>query len=515
MSSPLRRRGFLAGLLAAPAGALACARRAAEAPPPRVLQIGLDHTVGGLDPHEGTGFSSGQEISYSLFEPLVELDGLMRAQPALARAWTTPDDFTLVLELRPGVRFHGGARLAAEDVVHSLERARRKELETVYYLADVETVRATGELQVEVRTRRPSPALLNRLSFVTIVPRGAEAEQLTRAPRGTGPYALAAWQPGRRLELVRNDDWWRGRPVFDRVVLEMGLGPERAAAGLLAGRYQVASLGLSPEATRVQRSPRHQLLARDSLFVTYLGMDLGRDRTPFVAGPRNPFRDPRVRRALHLGFDRAAVAKVLPGRAHPASQLVPRSVFGFDASLEAVAPDPGRARALLREAGFGGGFDVTLHTRSRYQQAAPLLAAQLAALGVRATVVFLPDADYFKAIERRELSLWIDNWGCTTGESGELFENAMHSRDAARGLGAFNESGHVDPVLDRLIEQSLLSMKRDERLRALKELMRQAMERLIWIPLFTSQNFYGLENGYAWEPRLDFSFRLTEITPPR
>jgi peptide/nickel transport system substrate-binding protein len=512
VSAPGRRR-FLRGLAAAPLGALACAR---EAPPPapRVLHVGLDHMISSLDPHEGTGFSSGQEISYSLFEPLVELDPLMSAQPALARSWTTPDDLTLVLDLRRDVRFHGGAPFDAEDVVHTLQRARRPEFETVYYLADLDSVRATGPFQVELRTRRPSPALLNRLGFVTVIPRGAEAEELTRAPRGTGPYALAAWQPGRRLELVRHAPWWRGRPAFDRVVLEMGLGAERAAAGLLAGRYQVAALGFSAASTRVRDSPRHQLLARESLFVSYLGMDLGRSVTPFVPGRPNPFRDPRVRRAIHLGIDRAAVAQRLPGQVHAASQLVPRSVFGYAPEIEPVTTDRTRARALLREAGLAGGFDVTLHTRRRYEQAAPLLAAQLAELGIRARVVFLEHADYFRAIERRELSLWVDNWGCTTGEAGELFENAMHSRDANTGFGAFNESGQADPALDRLIEKSLLSMRRADRLQALQALMREVMERLIWVPLFTSQNFYGFENGYAWEPRLEFSFRLTEITPP-
>lgn len=507
------RRRFLRSLAAAPLGALACVR-AAPPPAPRVLEVGLDHTIAGLDPHDGTGFSSGQEISYSLFEPLVELDPMMSAQPALARSWTTPDDLTLVLELRDDVRFHGGAPFDAEDVVHTLQRARRAEFETVYYLADLESVRATGRFQVELRTRRPSPALLNRLSFVTVVPRGAEAEELTTAPRGTGPYAFAGWEPGRRLELARHEHWWRGRPAFDRVVLEMGLGPERAAAGLLAGRYQLVSLGFSPESTRVRDSPRHQLLARESLFVSYLGMDLGRAVTPFVPRRPNPFRDPRVRRAIHLGLDRGAVAAELPGQVRPASQLVPRSVFGFAPEIEPVAADRERARALLREAGLARGFDVTLHARDRYEQAAPLLAAQLAELGIRARVEFLEHGAYFRAIERRELSLWIDNWGCTTGEAGELFENAMHSRDAKTGLGAFNESGHADPALDRLIEQSLLSMRRADRLRALQALMREVMDRLIWVPLFTSQNFYGFENGYAWEPRLEFSFRLTEITPP-
>jgi peptide/nickel transport system substrate-binding protein len=292
----------------------------------------------------------------------------------------------------------------------------------------------------------------------------------------------------------------------------MGVAGPEAERGLASGEYQMAQLELARDQTP-GAGDGFAVQTRGTLYVKYLAFDLGRARTPFVPLPVNPFLDRRVREAIHLGLDRERLVGRLPTRGIPASQLVPRDIFGFAPSLPDPRHDPERARALLREAGFAGGFSATLHTRAILQDTGAIVKEQLAEVGIQLQVEVMADSDHFAALEAHDLSLWLDRWSCTTGESAELFETALHSRDEARGLGLYNESQYRNPTLDAAIERALELEAPADRGRALQALMAQVMQDLPWLPLYSDEEVWGLQNGYAWLPQVDFWLRLQDIHP--
>jgi peptide/nickel transport system substrate-binding protein len=502
--APRARAGAGLVALAAAAAALSCTR-SPEAPPER-FEVGLAYRPLTLDPH---AFTTAAHSSYlpNVYERLVNLDGEMRLQPELAETWSNPDPLRLVLRLRRGVRFHRGGTLRASDVVYSLQRVLgAPELEASYYLVDVEAVRALDDFTVEVRTRRPHPALLNRLAFVYIVPEGS-AERLAREADGTGPFAVAGWRPGEALRLQRHATY--RRPVWlGEVSLNLGLSAEEIEEGLSARRFDLAVV---TDTTLRTAPPGYRIVSRDSLHVNYLAFDVASPVTPFSDHRPNPFRDARVRRAIHTALDRPALATALPG-ATPMWQLVPPVVFGFNTALAKPGPDVAAARALLEGAGVGSGFGATLHTRSFLEPAARWVASQLQPLGIRVQVEVLPEDRYFEALKRRELSLWLDNWGCSTGESGELFENAMHSPDPEAVLGRFNESGFRSAEIDALIEASRGLVAPFPRRRALEELMRLTMEAAPWVPLYVDREYFAVAEPYRFQPPATLRLPLAEIT---
>jgi peptide/nickel transport system substrate-binding protein len=485
--------------------AVAACSRAPE--PPARLDVAVEYDLATLDPHAEATLAS--SLLYNVYDPLVSIDAFLQPRPGLAQSWTNPDDTTWHLRLRPGVRFHSGRPLRAEDAAYSLERVlRTPALQAGYYLGDLESARALDEATLEVRTRHPAPLLLARLGFVPIVPEGS-GERLATQADGTGAYALDSWRRGERLSLRRNDAYWGGAPYVQAATFALGVPPPEVAAGLLDGRFQLATLGSAPDA-RVAASERVSVLRTDSLFVTYLAFDLARDATPFCSARPNPFKDRRVRRAIHLALDRSALVAGHAAAA-PAGQLVPRSVLGFTPELELPAPSRQQARRLLREAGLGAGVELTLHTRGQLAASAERVQRQLSEVGLRVQVAVLPDADYWRAAERSELSMWLARWGCTTVDAGELFENAMHSMDPAQRLGLFNRTGHEDAALDREIEASRLATDAVQRRDQLQALMRRVMEQLYWVPLFDEGEIYALDRRLRWRPR--YSVRLAEIRP--
>lgn len=499
------------GLTGTAALLLALAGCAERPRPPTVLRVALPTELQSLDPHF-SDTAGAYTVLGNVYEALVVTDPGLGRRPNLAIRWHNPDPLTWDFDLDPGARFHSGKAVTAADVAYSIRRGLSEgDLDVKYYLGDVDHVEALGPLSVRLVLRRPSPALLNRLGHVFIVPAGSTREGLDRHADGTGRYRVTAWQVGRRLELAADQAGRHPAAPVERVEIRVDVAPDEAARGMLDGRFDLALLGL----TRVARSlPEAEFSLRRqlSLQVKYLGFDVRGGTTPQIEGP-NPFRDRRVRQAIQLAIDRPGLVAALPNDATPASQLVPHHVFGFDTRLPEIAPDRGRARALLREAGFGRGFRVRLHSREILSEAARLLVPQLAAVGIDAAPVVLADAPYFELLSRRQASLWLDRWSCTTGESGEMFENAFHSPDPARGMGAFNESGFSDREFDAAIERTLALEDLQRRRIALGDLMQRIMNEAIWVPLYNDDEVWAVRRSFEWRPRSNYWLQLAEVAP--
>lgn len=478
------------------------------------VSIAVPYEVTSLDPHAEARLSNLSVLS-NVYEGLVGSDAEMRVVPALATRWESADPLTWTFRLRPAVAFHSGRPLRAADVVYSLNRVlRRDDLGMRGSLLNVASVKALDDLSVEVRTTRPTRILLNKLSALPIVPEGASDDRLGAAPDGTGPYLFAGWTKGRSLRLLRNQRYWAGPAAVREVEFQLNRGQDEAVQGLLAGTCQIAQCDSKQAGQAVAASPRHTVLRRSNLFVKYLGFDLSRDATPACSVRPNPFRNRLVRRAIHLAIDRHRLVAELSNYAVPALQPVPRFVFGFNPEIPEVADDKARARALLREAGLEGGFEVVLHARRLLGDAAMLVKEELKPVGIRVSVKLLPDAEFFAVLGRREASFWISRFACSSGDASDFLDEAVHSATEAH-LGTKNYGGYANPELDHAIEASAGIDRPDARRAALQQAMAIVMEELVWVPLYNDQDVYAVDRSLSWQPRSDSFIRAADIETPR
>src|SRR3954453_13794043 len=95
----------------------------------------------GLDPH-AFGNQQTSAVHLELYEPLVDVDWKMNVEPSLALRWRLASPTVWRFELRPGVTFHGGEPLTAEDVVFSLTRARADTSAWSYFLPGITGIEA-------------------------------------------------------------------------------------------------------------------------------------------------------------------------------------------------------------------------------------------------------------------------------------------------------------------------------------------------------------------------------------
>jgi peptide/nickel transport system substrate-binding protein len=505
-----RRLAFLA--VAIPLSFWSCS---GSEPVERPYVVSVPYDLDSLDPGHRNRLSD-FSILTSFYEPLVATDANLSARPALAQRWSNPDALTWTFELRPGVRFHDGSLLGAEDVVWSFERLRAEPgLELAGHVSAIASVRARGERTVELRTTQPVAILLNKLRFVLIVRRGESGAKLRERVNGTGPYRLAGLEPGREMRLERNEAYWGVHPDLREVRLLLNRAPAEALEDLLSGRSDFVQSNAKATEEALRGRSGFVLRKQGSVSVKFLFVALNREDSRDVVGGTNPFRDVRVRRALSLAIDRAELARRLSAPAIPMSQLVPPGIFGHDPALKALRHDPVEARRLLAEAGWPNGFSLELAARGLFAEAAGIVAEMISEVGIRARVRALPEAAWFRAMHGGLLTLTISRYGCPTGDASDLFENALRTWDPAKRTGLNNYARYSSPEVDRLTDLAGRTLEMSRRQGALREATARALEDLPVIPLYVDQDLYAFREGVAWTPRNDNFLIAAEIARPR
>ncbi len=477
--------------------------------------ISVPYDLDTLDPASRNRLSDFSLLS-NLYEPLVVTDANLSPRPALALRWSNPDPLTWRFELRSGVRFHDGGALGAEDVVWSFERLRGPHgLEMAGHVSGVQSVKALDGKTVEIRTANPVGILLNKLRFVLVVRRGEDFPVLSGRVNGTGPYRLAGWKRGEEMLLERNGDYWGPRPALDSVRLLLNRSAEAALDDFLSGRSLLVQSNAKATEATLRSQPGVALRRNGSVSVKFLFFDVASDVSSDVAGGRNPFRDPRVRRAVSLAVDRDELVRRLSVPSTPAGQLVTPNIFGYDPSRRPLRHDPAEARRLLAEAGWRDGFDVRFPARGLFSEAAVIVAEMLGRVGIRASVVALEEPEWFGAMAGREFALTISRFGCPTGDASDLFESLLHSRQPATGAGIANYLGYSDVEVDRLIGLAARTLEMHRRQEILVEATGRVMEDLPVVPLYVDQDLYAFRAGVEWEPRNDNFLIASEIVRPR
>jgi peptide/nickel transport system substrate-binding protein len=500
---PIRLRS-LAVLVAA---GLAACRPAASPPPARdTLRIAVRADVTGFFPGPplvNEAFTL--QANRSVYESLVRFDRDLRLRPGLAERWSNPDERSYRFVIRSGVRFSDGRPLTAADVVASLE-ANRKGWVTRDYLQAVESVRALGEREVEIRTRVPYLALLTRLPWGPVLPREAVEHGLSPAP-GTGPYRVERWDPGRGYVFVRNPHHDRGAPFFERVVHTVVPDDAERMALVERGEADAADHVPLDAIERLSSNPSVQVVSGAGLRVLFLGLRVD----------RRPFSDPRVREAIDLALDRTELARrALAGRAEPAAELVTGSIVGFDPGLRLPRPDPRRARALLAAAGLADRLAVRLDGPSnRYVSDVAILdelARQLREVGLQVTVNAMEKSEFFPLIEAGRSDVHLLGYACESGDAGDVLGAILHSPRGG-ALGSLNSVGLADPSLDRLIDEADEARTSAERAELLRRAIGRAAELRAALPLVVQTEAVLLSRRLAWDPPLNMALVAEDLRP--
>lgn len=290
---------------------------------------------------------------------LAAYDSTLTPVPRLATWEWNGERTTLTFRLRPDVRWHDGVPTRARDVVWTLEMARSA---AVAYprardLAPLAAIEAPDSLTVRLRFRRAQPTFPDVLTDLAILPahrfEGVTPDQVRTAgfnaePVGNGPFVFVEHRHNQRWVFRRAPRLPAALdvPTIERFVVAVVDEPATKLAALTSGELDFA--GISPaHAAFVRRDPRLRVIDYPVMFVNAVFWNLRRE----------PFTDPRVRRALTLAIDRQLLVDAyLYGFGTVAHGPVPPD-HPWHESVQAVPFDPVQARQLLGAAGWRRGPD--------------------------------------------------------------------------------------------------------------------------------------------------------------
>jgi len=426
-----------------------------------------------MDPHS---LADGLQLNFlnNVYEALVTLDRKLQLAPALATDWKQTSPNVWRFHLRPRVAFHDGTPFTADDVIFSYQRAMADGSEVKIFVGGIREIRKVDPLTIDIVTTTPDPILPNGLFQWFVMSRqwclankaekpvdkrkGVENTASFKA-NGTGPFRLKSREPGVRTVLVKNAAYWE--PVdgnVDEVVFTPIGNPSTRVAALLSGAIDMMEPVPQQDIARIDAGTGTHVLQGPELRTIFLGMDQKRDELLYsnVKG-KNPFKDRRVRQAFYQAIDIETIrAKVMRGKSTPAGELVAPGVHGFVPELNTRLPyDVVAAKALMAEAGYATGFDLTMHCPSdRYVNDSDIcqaVAAMLARIGVRVRLVAEPKALYFPKLLTRDTSFYLMGWTPAAIDAHNVLHALIGTNDPATGRGQWNVGGYSNPAVDDLL----------------------------------------------------------------
>ncbi|MBV8465057.1 MAG: ABC transporter substrate-binding protein [Burkholderiales bacterium] len=418
------------------------------------LVVCADADPDGFDPAQSANVTTHAAAAFKLYNNLIEYQpGPFQFTPSLAEQWSlSPDGLTYTFKLRHGVKwqttdwFKPTRDFNADDVLYTIERqidpnhpgAKGAPNGFPYALSGdwkglFKSVDKIDDYTVRLTLNKPYSPLLERFAHPALAIVSVEyANQLTKAgtptqissqPVGTGPYILRRFDKGAQARYDANPTYFRGKPAIDKLVIATVTDPAVRVQKLLAGECQLADNIKPQDLPKVAATPH--------LATTPLRIQSSSQL--FFNTTRKPFDDKRVRAALALAIDRAAIVRtVFDGRAQIAtSPYSPRSLWGVDA-VPAAAPDLAKARKLLADAGYPNGFEAEMWVRPggsgtnpNFGLTAQLIQSDWAKIGVKLKLTTVEWVELVKRARAGDAPIMLSGW------SGALDPDGFYSNLAS------------------------------------------------------------------------------------
>jgi peptide/nickel transport system substrate-binding protein len=499
----------------------------------REVSIGLQSPVTSMDPHYHN-LSPNNSLLLHVYEPLILRDANMKLKPGLATSWRAVDDLTWEFKLRRNVKFHDGTPFTADDVVATYKRvpnvANSPSSYATFTKPIVET-RVVDPYTIVFKTASPHVLLPSDLAAVYIVPK-AVAEKATtddfnsgRAAIGTGPYKLAEFVHNSRIVLKANYGYWGGEEPWDKLTFKILSNSAARVAALLSGDVQMIETVPTSDIAKIASDKNFSVADKVSNRVIFIHLNQWSDKSaPFVTTKdgkpldKNPFLDPRVRKALSMAINRDAIAdRIMEKRAIPAGQLLADSFFGTSRKLKPAKYDPEGAKKLLAEAGYPNGFAITIHgTNNRYindDKIAQAIAQFYSRAGITAKVETMPSAVYFNKATAGEFGYMLLGWGTESGEQGSAMRSLLATRDPEKGMGVTNRGRYSNRAFDKQLTEALFTMDEKKREGMLQQAAETVMNDTGLIPIHFEVSTWATAKGYRYTPRTDQYTLATDLRP--
>lgn len=333
-----------------------------------------DGSVLTLDPHR-TAKQQDLLVTNSIFRSLY-MWSVEDQRPMLEIAdnvTVSEDGLTYTYTLKDGMKFHNGRQLVASDIAYSYERMLTMKpvspssgnIQPIVGAAELQKGAANTLAGLKViddntfsitLSDRIDPAYQFFRPGTAIVPKEEVerlGDQFGLTPVGSGPFLFQEWVKGSEISLTRNPDYYEeGKPYLDSVIFKiMQEGTSR----------DIAFRSNELDAIIVE-APQYQSFKNEANYAVDL-VEVAEMFTRLIVWNQKyePLANPKVRQAISYAINENLInSKFLKGKAYNPVGWLPESSEAFDREAKGFGFDLEKAKALMAEAGYEDGFELTI-----------------------------------------------------------------------------------------------------------------------------------------------------------
>jgi len=300
------------------------------------------------------------------------------------------------------------------------------------YGGEIKSIEAVDQYTVKFTLCNPDPALLSKVAFASFAildkdylnENGGDSAKISENPIGTGPYTVKEWVRGDHITFEANPNYWGGAPANKTLIFRWSAEAAQRLLELQSGTVDGIFAPDAADYETIQNDPNLSFVPYQTGNVFYIGIN----------NTMPPFDNEKVRQAVAMSIDKQRIVdSFYPGGSTVAEQFIPESFNpGFSTSGDGAkwyTYDPAAAKALLAEAGFPNGFDVTLSYRDvnrvylpKVNQVAQDIQDQLKQVGINVTINKMESGPFIESESKGEQQFFLLGWGMDYPDSTNFYD---------------------------------------------------------------------------------------------
>jgi len=450
------------------------------------------------------------QLVHLMFRAIGRRDSTLSSYtPDFAERWELKDPTTVLVHVRPGIKWHDGVPISANDVVYTIQMQKSDEVASSRQqdIEGIASARAVDSMTVEVKLSKPGPYTVNSLLEVvpvphhlldSIPPARMRFAAFNQRPVGNGLFRFVRWNKNQEIVVDANRDAPQ-RPSLDRIIVRVVPDPSARLTALINGEGDLDKVS-SDQRQRLQGAQNVRLMNAVRVRPGWIVWNAG----------KAPVNDPAVRRAFLMAVDRTRLVQGLFGpEGEPALSPLAPKLREHSASVRPIPFNVAQAGQTLQQAGWvdtnGDGIrekgGQPLRLEIEYSSADPVRQDMLIGMqdmvkqaGIQLLLKPYERTTWVARLRAQEFvgSFW--GWGWSPGVVGPNARGVWSS--ASIPPGGANFGGYRNPKLDALLD-SVITEADTTRSRGMwSQIEQTVIDDAVYAPIFFDPEFYGVSSRF-------------------